>query len=218
MNSPAGDTFFHQRQMMVEKQLAGRDIVNGAVLEAMRTLPRHEFVPDKYRSESYTDSPLPIGFEQTISQPYIVALMTQLAAIDSSSSVLEIGTGCGYQTAVLASIAAKVHTIEIIETLLREAETLLARLDFSNIFLKIGDGYHGWPEAAPFDAIVVTAAPLHVPQPLVEQLKEGGRLIIPVGDNHQELLQITKTTTGEAARAIVPVKFVPMTGEATSNT
>jgi protein-L-isoaspartate(D-aspartate) O-methyltransferase len=214
MREGSTDSFFYQRQMMVENQLVGRDIVDVAVLEAMRSLPRHEFVPANLRNESYTDSPLPIGYEQTISQPYIVALMTQLAAVDSSSTVLEIGTGSGYQTAVLASIAAKVCTIEIVEPLYLEAKSTLNGLGFENVLTRNADGYHGWPEMAPFDAIVVTAAPAQVPQPLIDQLKDGGRLIIPVGINHQELLQITKSATGKISRAIVAVKFVPMTGEA----
>ena len=211
MQEQPTDPFYYQRQMMVEKQLAGRDIVNAAVLDAMRTLPRHEFVPDSYRSECYTDSPLPIGYEQTISQPYIVALMTQLAAIDSSSRVLEIGTGSGYQTAVLASIAAEVATIEIVEPLLEQARSTLALLGFGNIHFRRGDGHAGWRELAPFDAIVVTAAPPKIPPELSEQLKDGGRLIIPVGSERQELLQLIRHAGGETVRAIVPVKFVPMT-------
>ncbi len=214
MHEGRSDSFHYQRQMMVEKQLAGRDIVDAAVLEAMRAIPRHEFVPVQYRNDSYTDSPLPIGFDQTISQPYIVALMTQLAELNASCTVLEIGTGSGYQTAVLASIAAKVCTIEIIEPLFLEARSTLTRLGFDNVLTRNIDGYHGWPEMAPFDAIVVTAAPAQVPQPLIEQLKVGGRLIIPVGINHQELLQITRSATGEVSKAIVAVKFVPMTGRA----
>lgn len=211
------DPFYYQRRMMVEKQLAGRDIVSKTVLETMGTLPRHEFVPAKHRSESYTDNPLPIGYEQTISQPYIVALMTQLARVDSSSRVLEVGTGSGYQTAVLASIAAEVATIEIVEPLFEQARATLSRLGFENIHFRCGDGRRGWPELAPFDAIVVTAAPSTLPPELNAQLKEGGRLIIPVGSDRQELLQIVKHTGGEAVTSIVPVKFVPMTGADTEN-
>ncbi len=213
MNEQSTDPFYYQRQMMLEKQLAGRDIVNKAVLDTMGTLPRHEFVPDKHRSESYTDNPLPIGFEQTISQPYIVALMTQLARIDASSRVLEIGTGSGYQTAVLASIAAEVATIEIVEPLFEQARATLSRLGFENIHFRCGDGRRGWPERAPFDAIVVTAAPSKLPPELTSQLKDNGRLIIPVGSDRQELLQIVKCAGGETVKSIVPVKFVPMIGE-----
>lgn len=213
MDKQATDPYFYQRQMMVEKQLAGRDIVNAAVLDAMRTIPRHEFVPDQHRSECYTDSPLPIGFEQTISQPYIVALMTQLAGIDSSATVLEIGTGSGYQTAILASIAARVFSLEILEPLFQRAKATLDALEFQNIELRNADGHDGWPEAAPFDAILVTAAPAQVPQSLIDQLKFGGRLIVPVGSSNQELFQITKTSVGDIRKAIVPVKFVPMTGK-----
>lgn len=213
MREQSSDPFYFQRQMMLEKQLAGRDIVSKAVLEAMGTLPRHEFIPDQYRAESYTDSPLPIGFEQTISQPYIVALMTQLARVDSSSSVLEIGTGSGYQTAVLASIAAQVATIEILEPLYAQARATLLRLGIENIHFHCGDGHRGWPERSPFDAIVVTAAPPTLPQNLIAQLKEGGRLVIPVGVEHQELMLVIKSSTGENVRSIVPVKFVPMTSD-----
>ncbi|MGB5106398.1 MAG: protein-L-isoaspartate(D-aspartate) O-methyltransferase [Candidatus Zixiibacteriota bacterium] len=213
MHEQPTDPFFYQRQMMVEKQIAGRDIVSAAVIDAMRTIPRHEFVPDQYRSEGYTDSPLPIGLEQTISQPYIVALMTQLAAIDASSTVLEVGTGSGYQTAVLASIAARVFSVEILEPLYLRAKATLEALGFQNIELRHSDGHSGWPEVAPFDAILVTAAPEQVPQALIDQLKMGGRLIVPVGAQNQELFQITKSAQGEISKAIVPVKFVPMTGE-----
>lgn len=215
MHEHSTDPFYYQRQMMVEKQLAGRDIVSKAVLEVMSTMPRHEFVPDKYRSESYTDNPLPIGYEQTISQPYIVALMTQLARVDASSRVLEIGTGSGYQTAVLASIAAEVSTIEIVEPLFEQARATLLRLGFENVHFRCGDGHHGWIEQAPFDAIVVTAAPSRVPPELTAQLKDDGRLIIPVGTDRQELLQIIKCASGETVKVIVPVKFVPMTGKDT---
>jgi protein-L-isoaspartate(D-aspartate) O-methyltransferase len=199
---------------MVERQLQGRDIVAATVLDAMRKVPRHEFVPADHRAEAYIDDPLPIGYEQTISQPYIVALMTQLAEVDSSSRVLEIGTGSGYQAAVLAEIAASVYSIEIIEPLCQRADSTLRELGYQNVFVKCGDGYRGWPEFAPFDAILVTAAPEHVPQPLIDQLKIGGRLIIPVGDKSQDLRRIIKTAAGTTAQSIIPVRFVPMTGEA----
>ncbi len=214
MSEPQSDPFYHQRHMMVERQLAGRDITDQRVLDAMMAVRRHEFVTPDYRSEAYIDDPLPIGFGQTISQPYIVALMTQLAEVDSSSRVLEIGTGSGYQAAVLAELTAQVYSIEIVEPLCRRADSTLATLGYENVSIRCGDGYRGWPEAAPFDAIVVTAAPEHVPQPLIDQLKIGGRLIIPVGGNSQDLRRITKTTAGAVSESIIPVRFVPMTGEA----
>jgi len=214
MHEQKSDPFYHQRQVMVEKQLAAREIVSTEVLNAMRRVPRHEFVPPDQRADSYIDGPLPIGFGQTISQPYIVAIMTQLARVDSSAKVLEIGTGSGYQAAILAEIADSVFSIEIVEPLCHRADSTLKHLGYRNIAVKCGDGYRGWPEHAPFDAIVVTAAPDHIPQPLVDQLKVGGRLIIPVGDRNQELMQITKSEQGTINQAIIPVRFVPMTGEA----
>lgn len=199
---------------MVERQLAARDIRDKKVLEAMAKVPRHEFVPPQFRGESYIDSPLSIGHSQTISQPYIVALMTQLARVDSTSNVLEIGTGSGYQAAVLAEIVKQVYTIEILEPLCHRAESTLTRLGYTNVMVKCGDGYRGWPEYAPFDAILVTAAPGHLPQPLIDQLKPNGRLIIPVGDKSQDLLEIVKSDSGVVTKSSVPVRFVPMTGEA----
>jgi protein-L-isoaspartate(D-aspartate) O-methyltransferase len=163
---------------------------------------------------AYADEPLPIGEGQTISQPYIVALMTETLHISKDSRVLEIGTGSGYQAAVLAEIAGEVYSIEIIESLAARAEETLKRLGYGNVHVKAGDGYRGWPEEAPFDAIIVTAAPDHVPQPLVEQLKVGGRMSIPVGDIYQELMVITKTESGVVKKDALPVRFVPMTGEA----
>lgn len=214
MDEQKSDSFYHQRQVMVEKQLASRDIVNPAVLNAMRRVPRHEFVPPDQRADAYIDGPLPIGFGQTISQPYIVAIMTQLARVDSAAKVLEIGTGSGYQAAILAEIADSVFSMEIVEPLCHRADSTLKQLGYRKIAVRCGDGYRGWPEHAPFDAIVVTAAPDHIPQPLVDQLKVGGRLIIPVGDRNQELMQITKSEQGTINQAIIPVRFVPMTGEA----
>ena len=214
MNEQDKDPYYHQRLQMVQLQLAARDITDTKVLDAMAKVPRHQFVPTQYRNESYYDGPLSIGLGQTISQPYIVALMTQLAHIDSTSKVLEIGTGSGYQAAVLASLVDHVYTIEIVEPLCCRAESTLTQLGYGNVSVKCGDGYRGWPEAAPFDAIVVTAAPDHIPQPLIDQLKVGGRMVIPVGDHNQDLLLITKTEKGSTTRAVIPVRFVPMTGEA----
>jgi protein-L-isoaspartate(D-aspartate) O-methyltransferase len=213
MNDQSQDPFYFQRQQMVRLQLIARDITNKNVLEAMASVPRHEFVPAKFREDSYYDGPLSIGLEQTISQPYIVALMTQLAAINSTSRVLEIGTGSGYQAAILATLVEEVFTIEIVEPLCRRAESTLFRLGHKNIRIKCDDGYRGWPDYAPFDAVIVTAAPEHIPQPLIDQLKMGGRMVIPVGAGNQDLQLITKTEKGTAVRSIIPVRFVPMTGE-----
>lgn len=184
------------------------------VLAAMRKVPRHEFVPKRYRDEAYANHPVPIGMEQTISQPFIVAYMTQMLKLKGGEKVLEIGTGSGYQAAVLAEIAREVYTIEILKPLARDAEKTLKDLGYDNIFIKVGDGYQGWPEKADFDAIIVTAAPDHVPQPLVEQLKVGGRLVIPVGKWFQKLILITRDEKGVTTREDLPVMFVPMTGEA----
>ena len=209
-----GDSFYYQRQEMLDRQLARRDIRDNNVLAAMGRVLRHEFVPSPYRSQSYTDGPLSIGHEQTISQPYIVALMTQLAQVDSNSIVLEVGTGSGYQAAILAELVDQVYSIEIVESLCLLADSTLKRLGYANISVKCGDGYRGWPEHAPFDAILVTAAPDHIPQPLIDQLKVGGHLIIPVGENDQDLLDITKAASGVVKKSVIPVRFVPMTGEA----
>ncbi len=194
--------------------LVAKGISDEKVVSAIRKVPRHEFIAEKYRHEAYDDHPLPIGMGQTISQPYIVAYMTEALKLKGNEKVLEIGTGSGYQAAVLAEIADKVYTIEILEPLARNAEKMLKRLGYENIFVLAGDGYRGWPEHAPFDAIIVTAAPDHVPQPLVEQLKVGGRMIIPVGDWFQSLIIITKDEKGVTQREDLPVRFVPMTGEA----
>ena len=183
------------------------------VIQAMAVVPRHEFVPRSLREFAYLNNPLPIGEGQTISQPYIVALMTHLMNVDKGAAVLEVGTGSGYQAAVLARLARHVYTIEIIETLGRRAENTLARLGFDNVTVKIGDGYAGWKEHAPFDAIIVTAAPEEVPQPLIEQLKTGARLVIPVGPQHgyQSLQVLEKQETGEIKITdILPVGFVPL--------
>lgn len=175
------DTFVRQRKQMVKGQIAYRGIKDKRVLEAMETVPRHLFVPKEYRAYSYNDQPLPIGFGQTISQPYIVAFMTELLALDKEDIVLEVGTGSGYQAAVLSRLVKQVYTIEIVDALAKEAAKQLESIGYSNVEVKAGDGYQGWPEHAPFDAIIVTAAAEHIPQPLIEQLKPGGRMIIPVG-------------------------------------
>jgi protein-L-isoaspartate(D-aspartate) O-methyltransferase len=186
------------------------------VLSAMRKVPRHEFVPERVRHLAYEDTPLDIGEGQTISQPYMVGFMSQAVALKPGDKVLEVGTGSGYQAALLAELGAQVYTIEIKEPLARRAQETLQRLGYGNVQVKAGDGYKGWPEAAPFDAVIVTCAPERVPQPLVDQLKEGGRLVIPLGpeSSHQELRVYRKTGTGLRETARMPVRFVPMTGTA----
>src|SRR5688572_11197373 len=182
------------RRQMVEEQLVPCGITNALVLAAMSRVPRHEFVPENYRAQAYSDSPLPIGHDQTISQPFIVAFMTEQLAPKLTDKVLEIGTGSGYQAAVLAGLVHTVYTIEIVEPLGRRAEADLKRLGYTNVFVRIGDGYQGWPESAPFDSIIVTCAPDKVPQPLIDQLKDGGRMIIPIGSAwNQELYIFSKT-------------------------
>lgn len=203
------------RQKMVEFQLRARDIIDSRVLFVMGRIPRHEFVPPELLSEAYDDHPLPIGHQQTISQPYIVALMTQLARPRPEHKALDIGTGSGYQAAILAELCREVYSIEIIKPLAEEAARRLKRLGYTNIMVKAGDGYRGWPEKAPFDVIIVAAAPDHVPQPLVDQLAPGGRLVIPVGRVEQQLMVIEKRPDGSIFReSVAPVLFVPMTGEA----
>jgi len=214
--SAAERDFMEARRQMVEEQIkaSGRDITNQRVLRAMATVPRHEFVPQNLRSDAYDDRPLPIGYGQTISQPYIVAFMTEQVDPNPSERVLEIGTGSGYQAAILSKLVKEVYTIEIVEPLARRAETDLKRLGYTNVFVRAGDGYRGWPEAAPFDAILVTCAPDHVPQPLVDQLKEGGRMIIPVGPTFDQSLYLLRKQSGKVERhAVLPVRFVPMTGK-----
>ena len=203
------------RQAMVETQIAARGISDARVLAAMREVPRHEFVPAERRAQAYKDRPLPIGHEQTISQPYIVAFMTEQLALKPAQRVLEIGTGSGYQAAVLAKLVTDVFTIEIVEPLAKRAAADLARLGFENVKVRAGDGYQGWPEAAPFDAIIVTCAPDHVPEPLVSQLKEGGRMVIPVGKFGAQQLYVLEKRGGKIeGRSVLPVMFVPMTGKA----
>ncbi len=199
---------------MVERQLRDRGIADEAVLAAIAAVPRHRFIPAELAPDAYDDRPLPIGYSQTISQPYVVAFMTEAAALRPESRVLEIGTGSGYQAAVLAEIANRVYTIEIVPELAERSGALLADLGYDNIEARAGDGYRGWPDEAPFDAIVVTAAPNHVPPTLVEQLAVGARLVIPVGNFFQDILIVTKTETGTTTESVLPVRFVPMTGEA----
>ncbi len=206
--------FVKQREAMVRTQIETRGITDPKTLAAMRKVERHKFVPSKYQNQSYEDHPLPIGEDQTISQPYIVALMTQALDLQEDEKVLEIGTGSGYQAAVLAEICGHVYTIEIIETLGQRAKQLLADLNYENIDVKIGDGYQGWEEHSPFDAIIVTCAPTHIPEPLKKQLAEGGKMVIPVGQTFaQELVLLTKENGEIRRKAIIPVRFVPMLGE-----
>ena len=210
--NPKGD-FKTMREKMVETQIKARGVKDPRVLSAMHKVERHLFVPKELQTSAYTDQPLPIGEDQTISQPYIVALMTELLELKGGEKVLEIGTGSGYQAAILAELVKEVYTIEIMETLADSAKKRLLELGYQNINVKAGDGYLGWPEVAPFDAIIVTAAPDHIPKPLLEQLKEGGRMVVPVGTYSQVLKKIVKRSGRVETSDIVPVVFVPMTGE-----
>jgi protein-L-isoaspartate(D-aspartate) O-methyltransferase len=200
-----------ERLQMVRTQIESRDVTDPAVLAAMRKVPRHLFVPAHLQDEAYADGPLPIGFGQTISQPYIVAYMSELLDVSRPHKVLEIGTGSGYQAAVLGELAGRVFTIEIVPELGERARTLLQQLGYANVHVRVGDGYGGWPEEAPFDRIMVTAAPDHVPPPLVDQLAVGGILVLPVGTWHQEIVVITRTLEGTTERHTIPVRFVPLT-------
>lgn len=202
------------RQRMVERQIAARGVRDPRVLEAMMTVERHRFVPEDVVEFAYSDQPLPIGHGQTISQPYIVALMTELLNPQPGDTVLEIGTGSGYQAAVLAGLVSQVYTIEIVEPLAEESHTRLLDLGFDNVTVRCGDGYAGWPEHAPFRRIIVTAAPPSVPKPLLEQLTVGGRLVVPVGDAFQELQVIVREESGYRVQRSIAVRFVPMVGEA----
>ncbi|MBA7523197.1 Protein-L-isoaspartate O-methyltransferase [subsurface metagenome] len=209
------DDYIEKRQSMVLNQLQSRDITDSKVLQAMLTIPRHQFVDEHIRESAYNDYPLAIGEGQTISQPYIVALMTQLLELKGNEKVLEIGTGSGYQAAILAEIAEEVYTIEIYESLSKKSETLLTDLGYQNIKFKVGDGYHGWEEHAPYDAIIVTCAPDHVPPPLLQQIKDnGGRIVIPVGGIWmvQTLMKIEKIEGKIKSKGIIGVRFVPMIG------
>jgi protein-L-isoaspartate(D-aspartate) O-methyltransferase len=199
---------------MVEQQLKPRGIKDERVLAAMAKVPREEFVPADVRPSAYEDGPLPIGYDQTISQPYIVAFMTEQLRPKQSDRVLEIGSGSGYQAAILGELVAEIYTIEIIEPLAKSAEATLQRLGYNNVHIKVGDGYKGWPEEAPFDAIIVTCAPEKVPQPLTDQLKDGGRIVIPVGERFAQQLYLLEKKNGELKESVtLPVRFVPMKRE-----
>ena len=211
------DEYAKRRQWMVREQLQGRDIIDERVLAAMLKVPRHEFVSPELRESAYEDNAQPLVLGQTISQPYIVAYMTQALELNGTERVLEIGTGSGYQAAVLASMVPEVYTIEILPELQKQASAVLSKLGYRNIHFRVGDGYTGWPEYAPFDRIIVTAAPDEIPQPLIDQLKEGGRLVIPVGSIQQELIVLVKGQSGITQRSTIGVRFVPMTGKAQEN-
>lgn len=201
------------REAMVTQQIAARGVRSEAVLSAMRAVPRHLFVPEDLRSEAYADHPLPIGEGQTISQPYIVGLMSELLEVKAGDRVLEIGTGSGYQAAVLVAMGCEVYTIEIRASLAAEAERRLQGLGYLSIHVRAGDGYAGWPEAGPFRGIIVTAAPERIPEPLLQQLAVGGKLVIPVGAYYQQLKVVTREAQGFSEKDVLPVRFVPMTGK-----
>lgn len=203
-----------EREGMVIDQIEARGISDPRVLAAMRAVPRHRFLPEHARQAAYEDHPVPIGHGQTISQPFIVAYMTQLAEVEEGDRVLEIGTGSGYQAAVLAEMGARVYSIEIVEPLAKSAAALLRELGYDRVTVRHGDGYEGWPEEAPFDVVMLTAAPPQIPRPLVDQLAEGGRLVAPVGRHYQELVLATKGPDGLVGEKVLPVRFVPMTGRA----
>jgi protein-L-isoaspartate(D-aspartate) O-methyltransferase len=213
---PQGDPSTVEREAMVEMQIARRGVTAESVLAAMRRVPRHRFVPVAMKDRAYEDGPLPIGHGQTISQPYIVAFMTEALKLKPHEKVLEIGTGSGYQAAVFAELVKEVYSIEIVKPLGELAAKTLAEAGYTNVKTRIGDGYRGWAEAAPFDAIMVTCAPDKIPQPLIDQLAEGGRMIIPVGgeDVGQELVLLVKKAGKVERKEVLPVRFVPMTGEA----
>jgi protein-L-isoaspartate(D-aspartate) O-methyltransferase len=208
------DKWTFERNRMVSHQIEARAVRDERVLNAMRNVPRHMFVSEDLKDRAYTDNPLPIGQGQTISQPYIVAFMTEALETKEDYKILEIGTGCGYQSAVLASIVKEVYTIEIVEDLYRKSSELLKKMGYTNINCKFGDGYNGWMDYAPFDGIIITAAPSKLPLNLMEQLKTGGKMIVPVGTGwHQELKCIRKTSHGMDTEFLLDVRFVPMTGE-----
>jgi len=209
--TPTSADFAEQRQRMVEQQLKPRGIKDERVLAAMTKVPREEFIPLDTRADAYEDGPLPIGYDQTISQPYVVAFMTEQLRPKQNDRVLEIGSGSGYQAAILAELMAEVYTVEIVPPLGKTAEATLQRLGYKNVHIKVGDGYKGWPEEAPFDAIIVTCAPEKVPQPLVDQLEEGGRMVIPVGERFAQQLHLFEKKNGQLKESVtLPVRFVPM--------
>ena len=206
------DPYKMLREQMVVEQIEARGIIDSSVLTAMRTVERHKFVSSSQHKDAYDDSPLPIGFNQTISQPYIVAYMTEKLELDGTERVLEIGTGSGYQAAVLARCADFVYSIEIVAPLCKRARITLQKLGYRNVDVRCGDGYQGWPEHAPFDAIILTAAPKKIPEPLIEQLAPGGRLIAPVGGSHQQLVRLFKTRDQKIkTERLLSVRFVPFT-------
>ena len=209
----SSDHFLSQRLSMVRNQISNRGVKDRETLRAMETVPRHQFVPSSYRNQAYDDRPLPIGYGQTISQPYIVAYMTELVQPKKGMKALEIGAGSGYQAAVLAEIVDTVYTIEIVPELGRSAAATLWKQGYKNVQVKIADGYHGWPEKGPFDIIMVTAAAEHIPPPLIEQLKDGGKMVIPVGSPFlvQQLMMVEKKDGKVRTRSLIPVRFVPFT-------
>jgi protein-L-isoaspartate(D-aspartate) O-methyltransferase len=207
-------SFALKRRAMVKDQIRARGITDKRVLQAMSKVPRHRFMPKSVRSHAYADRPVPIGHRQTISQPYIVAYMTDAIRPKPTDKVLEVGTGSGYQAAVLSRIVKHVYSVEILRPLALRARRALGALGYRNVTVRVGDGYQGWPEHAPFDAILVTAAPPRIPKPLLDQLAVGGELVIPVGKGRQELIRVTRTATGYKRERLLPVRFVPMTGKA----
>jgi len=212
--SKSNDEFVEERMLMVKRQIKARGVKDAEVLKVMETVPRHEFVPQELQEQSYQDKPLPVGLDQTISQPYIVGFMTELLSVDSDDVVLEVGTGSGYQAAVLSLLVKQLYTIEIIDELGLQSRERLQKSGCDNVEVKIGDGYNGWLEHAPYDAIIVTAAPDHIPRELINQLKVGGKMVIPTGkvDSNQILKLITKNNRGEITeKDIIPVRFVPLT-------
>jgi protein-L-isoaspartate(D-aspartate) O-methyltransferase len=204
------DTFQAMRDRMVETQIRARDVQNAAVLQAMKRVPRHLFVPDDVRAFAYEDRPLPIGRGQTISQPYIVGYMTEALQLEAAHNVLEIGTGSGYQAAILADIVKQVYSIEIVPDLAESARLVLAQNGYRNVEVRTGNGYLGWPDRAPFDRIIVTAAPPEIPQALIDQLAVGGVMVAPVGSSSQEIVVITRTPDGVTRKRTIEVRFVPM--------
>lgn len=213
--TPTADPYQAARMQMVEAQMRNRDITDEKVLKAMEKVPRHEFVPERYQGLAHADRPLPIGYGQTISQPYIVALMTQLLEVGQADKVLEIGSGSGYQAAIMGELAHEVYTVEIIEELAESATELLRRLGYANVHVKHSDGYYGWEEHAPYDVIIVTCAPDHIPQPLLDQLADGGCMVVPVGPPgaYQVLWKIEREGEEIVSQRITGVVFVPLTGE-----
>lgn len=207
----SADLWEEARAAMVAEQIEARGVRDARVLRAMRNIPRHQFVPPEMAPHAYQDRPLPIGHGQTISQPYIVAFMSEILETRTEHQVLEIGTGSGYQAALLSLLARQVYTIEVVPALARSSKALLQRLGYANVTVREGDGYQGWPEQAPFDRIILTAAPPEIPQPLIDQLKPGGRLVAPVGRGDQDLIVLDKLADGSIRRkAVLPVRFVPM--------